>query len=57
MKLCDILISKKLHLNYVPTEKRTRFEVVGVIVEQVLSNAVKKYTPDKGIDNFLKRYT
>jgi len=48
-KYATFFISKKLHLDYVPTEKKvvTDSKWLGVIVEQVLSNAVK-YTPEEG---------
>ena len=48
-KYATFFISKKLHLDYVPTEKKvvTDSKWLGVIVEQVLSNAVK-YTPEDG---------
>ena len=48
-KYATFFISKKLHLDYVPTEKKvvTDSKWLGVIIEQVLSNAVK-YTPEDG---------
>ena len=48
-KYATFFISKKLHLDYNPTGKKvvTDSKWLGVIVEQVLSNAVK-YTPEDG---------
>ena len=48
-KYATFFISKKLHLDYNPTGKKvvTDSKWLGVITEQVLSNAVK-YTPEEG---------